>query len=110
MVPGKRGFEIDKVARDYLVQHGVEPYPHALGHQIGRFVHDGDGLLAPLVPRYGNRGKAILEPGNVYTIEPFIYSQTGTNGFPPIGLEEDVLVIESGAEILTTPQTELICI
>ena len=102
--PGKRGYEIDQVARDFFNRHGLEPYPHALGHQIGRFVHDGAGALAPLVPRYGDRGRTILEPGNVYTIEPFLYS------YPPIGLEEDILVTEHGAKILTKPQKELILI
>jgi len=110
MRPGKRGYEIDRVARDFFKRHGLEPYPHALGHQIGRFVHDGAGALAPLVPRYGDRGKTVLESGNVYTVEPFLYSRTEVHGLPPIGLEEDVLVTEHGAEILTKPQKELILI
>jgi Xaa-Pro aminopeptidase len=62
------------------------------------------------VPRYGKKGLIPLEPGNVFTVEPFIYSRTTADGAPPIGLEEDVLVTETGVALLTKPQMELICI
>ena len=110
MAPGKLGHEIDRIARDHIRSCGIEPYANALGHQIGRRVHDGGALLAPLVPRYGKKGTIPLEPGNVFTVEPFIYSRTTADGAPPIGLEEDVLVTETGARVLTRPQEELICI
>ena len=110
MAPGKLGWEIDKIARDYMITNGIDPYPNALGHQIGRRAHDGGGLLAPLVPRYGEKGMIPLEPGNVFTVEPFIYGRTTNGEAPPIGLEEDVLVTENGAHCLTQPQHELICI
>jgi Xaa-Pro aminopeptidase len=51
-----------------------------------------------------------IESGNVFTVEPFIYSRTTEEGAPPIGLEEDVLVTETGVCVLTDPQMELICI
>jgi len=110
MEPGKLGWEIDKIARDHLVDCGLPEYPNALGHQIGRLAHDGGGLLSPLVSRYGDKGKVPLEVGNVYTVEPFIYGQTSDGSTPPIGLEEDVVIEEGGVRLLTTPQRELICI
>jgi len=110
MEPGKMGHEIDEIARNHMKDNGIEPYNNALGHQIGRRVHDGGGLLSPLVKRYGEKGKIPLEEGNVYTVEPFIYSKTEKDGAPPIGLEEDVVVTEDGVEILSEPQQELICI
>ncbi len=46
----------------------------------------------------------------MHTVELFIYSRTEADGAPPIGLEEDVLVARNGAETLTDPQRELMCI
>jgi Xaa-Pro aminopeptidase len=43
-----------------------------------------------------------VEEGNVFTLEYALPSPAGT-----IGLEEDVVVTENGAEYLGTPQTEL---
>lgn len=108
--PGVLGYQVDQIAREHIRSCGIEPYANALGHQIGRRAHDGGSLLAPLVPRYGKKGLIPLEPGNVFTVEPFIYSRTTADGAPPIGLEEDVLVTETGVALLTKPQMELICI
>lgn len=108
--PGALGHEIDHIAREHIRACGLEPYANALGHQIGRLAHDGGGLLSPLVPRYGNKGLVPLEAGNVFTVEPFIYSRTTADGAPPIGLEEDVLVTDDGVRSLTDPQHALICI
>jgi len=110
IAPGKLGWEIDKIARDHMIAHGIDPYPNALGHQIGRRAHDGGGLLSPLVPRYGEKGKIPLEAGNVFTVEPFIYGRTTNGEAPPIGLEEDVLVTDDGARCLTNPQRDLVCV
>jgi Xaa-Pro aminopeptidase len=108
--PGKRGHEIDAVARSYHQANGLVPYTSSLGHQIGRTVHDGGGSLAPLNPRYGTKGMAILEEGNVFTLEPFVSGRTEDGGAPPIGLEEDALVTRQGCEFLSTRQTELVCV
>ena len=108
--PGKLGWEIDRIARDHLKACGLPEYPNALGHQMGRLAHDGGGLLAPRVPRYGEKGMVPLEVGNVFTVEPFVYGRTGDGSTPPIGLEEDIVVVDDGARLLTTPQMELICI
>jgi len=110
IAPGKLGHEIDQIAREHIRSCGIDPYANALGHQIGRRAHDGGALLSPLVPRYGSKGMIPLEVGNVFTVEPFIYSRTTIDGAPPIGLEEDVLVTEDGVRLLTDPQHELICI
>lgn len=109
MAPGKKGYEIDKVARDFLEANGIKAYTHALGHQIGRSVHDGGTTLAPLGARYGERGKAALVEGEVYTVEPVVHGRTGVDGVP-IGPEQDVVVTASGAEFLSTPQETLVCI
>ena len=106
MRPGVMAFELDQIARDILASRGVAPYTHALGHQIGRSVHDGGTTLAPLNPRYGDRGNRPIRAGEVYTVEPVVHGRTGVDG-SPIGVEQDVLVTEDGAEILSTMPTEM---
>lgn len=106
MRPGVMAFELDRIARDLLSSRGVTPYTHALGHQIGRSVHDGGTTLAPLNPRYGERGNHPICAGEVYTVEPVVHGRTGVDG-SPIGVEQDVLVTEDGVEILSTMPVEM---
>jgi Xaa-Pro aminopeptidase len=106
MRPGVAGYEVDAAARQVLEAYGVAPYTHALGHQIGRTVHDGGTTLAPLGDRYGERGLGKLEVGEVYTVEPVVHGRTGVDGHP-IGPEQDVIVTATGAEFLSTPPVRL---
>lgn len=106
MRPGVAGHEVDAVARRVLEERGVAVYTHALGHQIGRTVHDGGTTLAPLGDRYGERGLGRLVAGEVYTVEPVVHGRTGVDGHP-IGPEQDVVVTETGATFLSTPPATL---
>jgi Xaa-Pro aminopeptidase len=106
LVPGKMGWEIDKVARDYILNQGFDEYPHALGHQVGRSAHDGAGTLCPIWERYKQVPFMKVEVGQVYTLEPRVFSP----GFGTATMEEIVVVRENGVEYLSKPQTELICI
>lgn len=106
MKPGVAGYEVDALARGVLERAGIAPYTHALGHQIGRTVHDGGTTLAPLGERYGERGLGKLVAGEVYTLEPVVHGVTDQTG-QPIGPEQDVVVTEAGAAFLSTPQTAL---
>ena len=101
MKPGVMAHELDTIARDVLTSRGVTPYTHALGHQIGRSVHDGGTTLAALNARYGDRGNHPIQAGEVYTVEPVVHGRTGVDG-SPIGVEQDVLVTTDGVEILST--------
>jgi Xaa-Pro aminopeptidase len=104
MRPGVLGHQVDAAAKSALERYGVAPYTHALGHQIGRTVHDGGTTLAPLGERYGTRGMGALVAGEVYTLEPVVHGRTGVDGVP-IGPEQDVVVTEAGAEFLSHPPT-----
>jgi Xaa-Pro aminopeptidase len=106
MRPGVAGHEVDAVARRVLEEHAITPYTHALGHQIGRTVHDGGTTLAPLGDRYGERGLGRLVEGEVYTIEPVVHGRTGVDGHP-VGPEQDVVVTADGAAFLSTPPKAL---
>ena len=104
--PGRVGHDVDSVARDYIQERGYEEYQHALGHQVGRNAHDGGTLLGPLWDRYGDSPKGIVEKGNVFTLELYVW----TENYGQLSLEEDVLVTKSGCEFLSKPQDILICL
>ncbi len=107
MRPGVTGFEVDQIARHYVVDWGYDSWNAALGHQVGHVTHDGGTILANRRPRY-NKPELIdtpLQEGNVFTIEPGIEIKEGR-----VGLEEDVVITKDGAEWLDEPQDELILI
>ena len=88
--PGVAGGEVDGAARKVIVDAGYgEYFGHGLGHGLGLDVHDGR-ILA-------KNSEIILEPNMVVTVEPGIYIP----GWGGIRVEDDVLVTESGSEVLT---------
>jgi Xaa-Pro aminopeptidase len=104
--PGIPGCEVDDVARKVITDAGYPEYLHAFGHHVGRWCHDGGGLLGPRWDRYGQTPFYPVEVGNVFTLELGI--EVPNIGY--VGLEEDVLVTESGVEWLAPPQTELMVV
>jgi Xaa-Pro aminopeptidase len=98
--PGVPGWQVDEAAREVVLDAGYPEYKHATGHQLGRLAHDGGALLGPRWPRYGDTPELPVEPGHVYTLELGV----DVPGYGYVGLEEDVLVAESGVEWLTQPQ------
>ncbi|MBQ8995107.1 MAG: aminopeptidase P family protein [Oscillospiraceae bacterium] len=107
MMPGVTGFRVDQIARHMIVDEGFDSWNAALGHQVGHVTHDGGTILANRRPRY-NKPELIdtpLQVGNVFTIEPGIEIPQGR-----IGIEEDVVLTEQGAEFLCPRQEELILI
>ncbi len=106
MKAGATGNSIDTIAREIVTDAGYPEYPYALGHQLGRVAHDGGALLGPLWEKYGDSPHQKLEVGQVFTIEPGL----AVAGYGYIGLEEDVVVTENGAEYFTAPQREIVLI
>ncbi|MBZ0307247.1 MAG: M24 family metallopeptidase, partial [Anaerolineae bacterium] len=104
--PGVEAWKVDETARKAFVTQGYAEYQHATGHHIGRSVHDGATVLGPRWPRYGKTVEGKVEAGNVFTLELGVH--VPEYGF--VGLEEDVLVTDSGVEWLSMPQTEIFVI
>lgn len=104
MRPGVPGKQVDAAARRVITGAGYPEYKYATGHHLGRLAHDGAGVLGPEWERYGDTPNFLLEAGQVYTVEPGLE----VPGYGYIGIEEDVLVTETGVEFLGEPQTSLI--
>ncbi|UCD71082.1 MAG: M24 family metallopeptidase, partial [Syntrophobacterales bacterium] len=95
--PGKKAGEIDWVARNIINKEGFGGYfPHLTGHGLGHSIHE-----SPIIDRGVD---TVLKPNMVVTIEPGIY-------LPGVGaarVEDMVLITETGHEVLTESERELI--
>jgi Xaa-Pro aminopeptidase len=103
MRPGVKGIDIDTIARNVVTAQGYDEFPHALGHQVGRFAHDGTALLGPAWEKYARKPFYPLEEGMVFTIEPRL--TVPERGVATI--EEMVVVTKTAAGYLSTPQKTL---
>ncbi|HSH04463.1 MAG TPA: Xaa-Pro peptidase family protein [Anaerolineae bacterium] len=101
--PGVLGWEVDKVAREFIVDNGYPEYMHAFGHLLGRSAHDGATVLAPRWEKYQGICDLPVEVGNIFTLELHVV----VAGRGIMSLEEDVLVGEDEVIYLGEPQTEL---
>ncbi len=104
MKPGVTGNVIDTISREIVADAGYPDYKYALGHQLGRVAHDGGALLGPLWEKYGDSPNQKLEPGQIFTIEPGL----PVNDYGYLGLEEDVVMTNQGAEYFHDPQKEIV--
>jgi len=104
--PGVTGLSVDTVARTVIKKAGYDEFPHGLGHQVGRFAHDGTALLGPAWEKYARKPFAPLEEGMVFTLEP----RLTVPGRGVATVEEMVVVTAAGAEFLSSPQTKLMLV
>lgn len=90
---GVKGSDLDKIARDYILEQNFPSIPHSLGHGIGIEVHEH--------PFLGPNSKEVLKEGMVFSIEPGIY-------LPELGgvRIEDLYVIEKNSvkQLTTSPK------
>ncbi len=97
-----QGWELDKVARDYIEAAGYgEYFNHRLGHSLGREVHSN----AVNLDSWETFDTRQLIPGIAVTIEPGIY-------IPEFGVrsEIDVFISEDGPRVTTEMQREVFLI
>ncbi|MCC6398661.1 MAG: aminopeptidase P family protein [Bacteroidetes bacterium] len=103
MKPGVQGVAVDAAARTAVTAAGYAEFPHGVGHQVGRFAHDGTALLGPPWEKYGSKPFAPLEAGMVFTLEP----RLTVDGCGVVTVEEMLVVTDDGAEYLSRPQRAL---
>lgn len=104
--PGMKGYEVDSIAREYVVAQGYDEFSHALGHQVGRATHDGGTLLAPMWERYGASPSGIVKEGQVFTLELHV----STKNYGMVSLEEMIVVTATGCEFIIPPVEDFIYI
>jgi Xaa-Pro aminopeptidase len=94
---GAACMEVDGAARQVLAGYRLDHlFVHSTGHGLGIEVHED--------PRVARGQKKRLEPGNVITIEPGVYSA----GIGGIRIEDDVAVHADRTEVLTRAPRDLI--
>jgi len=102
---GKKGWEVDEVARSIIEKDNYPTIRHAVGHQIGRETHDGGTIIGPQRKPKRLSVEGYIKQGEVYAIEPTVIQD---NGLPCVLVEENILIKETGAEVLSNRQMELI--
>jgi Xaa-Pro aminopeptidase len=94
--PGISVRAIDRAAREVISRAGYGPFfGHGTGHGIGLAVHEA--------PTVSPRGKGVVEPGMIFSVEPGVYLP----GWGGVRLEDLVLVTDRGCEVLTYLSKEL---
>lgn len=103
--PGVPNEAIDAAARKVIVDAGYGPgfqyFTHRVGHGLGLEGHEWPYLVKNNM--FGWPRDPKLEPGMVFSDEPGVYIK-GEFG---VRLEDDLLVTEGGAELLTSPSPSL---
>ncbi len=87
---GLSGRQGDALARDVIEGAGQgSAFGHSLGHGLGLEIHEA--------PRLARTADQVLQSGAVVTVEPGIYY----SGWGGIRLEDDVVLTDTGATLLT---------
>lgn len=97
--PGVTVKELDGVCRGVIGDAGYgDWFTHGTGHGVGLLIHED-----PFVNR---AGEAILQVGDVVTVEPGVYRE----GFGGIRVEDLVVVTSDGCRVLTSSPKDSPCL
>ena len=98
--PGNRMCDVDKACRDYIESKGYGDYfTHRTGHSIGLEDHE--------VGDVSSANGAVIQPGQVFSVEPGIYLLDEGIG---VRIEDLVLITEDGCEVLNQVTKDLIVV
>jgi len=95
---GFSGARMDRFARKMIADAGLPPYPHGLGHSLGREIHEH--------PKLNRKKDEQIGPRMAFTIEPATYIK-GEYG---IRIEDTVCLNTEGLEQLTRSPKEMIIV
>ena len=99
--PGVDAAAVDAAARNVLEDRGLgAAFGHGTGHGLGLDVHEEPRIARPRP----DSPSVPLEPGMVFTIEPGAYLP----GWGGVRIEDDVLVTDTGYEVLTSGPRDLL--
>ena len=96
--PGVEARKIDGACRSVIREAGMgDAFVHGTGHGVGLDVHE--------LPRVASGSSAVLQPGNVLTVEPGVYFP----GFGGVRVEDLLVVTDAGCRPLTLyPKTPVV--
>jgi Xaa-Pro aminopeptidase len=115
MKPGVRGYDVDKVQREWMQKTGSLPVKWGTGHPVGYWAHGTGPYLTGAQFDGPPSGDAlrVLRPGQTFAYDGFFsweIDHEGGKAEKMISVEEMAVVTDDGAEYLNPPQVELILI
>jgi Xaa-Pro aminopeptidase len=101
--PGAETSAVDLAARSLLEARGLgAAFGHGTGHGLGLDVHEEPRVAKPRP----DAPALTLESGMVFTVEPGAYLP----GWGGVRIEDDVLVTDTGCEVLTSAPRDLLAL
>ncbi len=101
--PGMKGYEVDAIGRQSIIDSGFPEFPHSTGHQVGLEVHDGGTVLGMRTGKRASEG--VLRKNEIYALEPTVLQDRDKRSAI---IEDNVLLTDDGCVLISKRQTALI--